>query len=322
MRRRAFLKSGAALMAAAAMPVPLTADEKRGHDENLLVFFSDIHIDGKASSYEYGMFERQVEEVLALRPLPKHAIVFGDLARSFGPVEDYRRVKPLLDRLEAAGIVLTITAGNHDRRSSMFAVWPEYAKRTLVPGRFVTRVSTPAADFVLLDSLLGTDGRGERDQGPVGGGLDEAQQRWLAAELEGLKRPTFFGAHHAMGELKVLGKPLTKLLTAHPLVPGFIHGHEHYWKADNRAGSWRDRRKPLGTDGMRELGLPSTGCWGDIGYTLFRTDATVSYATLVQKDYYYPAPRPVGKRPAYWDAMRDEQNGRRFSFVMPGAPDA
>lgn len=320
--RRNFILGATAVAGTAALDAAAEEAKAAEHDENLVLILSDIHVCGGKNPY-FDMltpFLRQLDEILALRPLPKRALVYGDVACLYGLDEDYRLAKKLLGRLEAAGISVTFTTGNHDRRSNMFAVWPEYEKRTLVPGRFVTRTSTPAADFVLLDSLRGTDTRAENDAGPGGGALDEAQQRWLAKELENLKRPTFFGAHHAMSELKVLGKPLKDLLTEHPLVPGYLHGHDHYWMPSNCAGDWRNRspKKPLGAAGMRELCLPTTSNWGDIGYVLFRTDARISYATLVQNDYCYPGPLPPEKRPAYWDAIRDEQNGRRLAFLMLG----
>jgi len=57
--------------------------------------------------------------------------------------DDYRVFREIVvDPLEAVGIRVTLTMGNHDRRDAFLEVFPEYAKTTKVPGRIVSVVES------------------------------------------------------------------------------------------------------------------------------------------------------------------------------------
>ncbi len=56
---------------------------------------------------------------------------------------------PDLKLLVDAGIKLTIGMGNHDHRKAFLEVWPEYEKRTLIPGAIHTVTSLPDYDVVM-----------------------------------------------------------------------------------------------------------------------------------------------------------------------------
>ena len=312
--RRAFLRLsaiGGTLMAAGGGRAALFTGAASDYDPNLTVFLSDIHVRG-GESYQLEHFKRVVAEILKMSPLPKRAVVFGDLAYLFGRKEDYVTSAPYLKQLTDAGISVTIGMGNHDRRSAFLEVHPEYARSTKVPGRIVSVVDIGPADILMLDSLAGSDDRGDSNSGPVPGMLDPAQQEWLLAELPKWKRPVFVCAHHPVFELTAGGKPLSELLFNSPAFAGYINGHNHRWYAEWSFRNYSQRKL------LCYLGLPSTGHWGDIGYTLFRTTPRDAVANLVQHDFFFPNPLKEGEpRPEMWDAIVEKNRDAHHRFVLP-----
>jgi len=310
--RRSFLRiSSAGALAAAGGCRSLFTGADSDYDPNLTVFFSDVHVRG-GESYQLERFKPMVAEVLKMSPLPRNVVIFGDLAYLYGIKADYETSAPYLKQLEDAGITVTIGMGNHDRRSNFFAVHPEYLKRVKVPGMVVSVANAGHADILMMDSLVGTDDRGATDMGPVPGELGKAQQEWLLAELPKWKRPVFVCSHHPLSELSAGGKPLKDLLAASPAVAGYIHGHNHRWYTGWAMHGWNRRGI------LRTLCLPSTGHWGDIGYTVFRTTPRDAVASLELRDFYFPKPLDEGEaRPEIWDVILNESRGQSCKFLMP-----
>ena len=120
--RRDFLGLGAAAAASVFMPVlkadicadlPGDASSAR-FDDNLVAFLADIHAGAdKKCSVARRKFKETVDEILAMRPLPRNVLVFGDIAYRCGLGEDYDFSRPLFRKLEDAGIAVTIGMGNH-----------------------------------------------------------------------------------------------------------------------------------------------------------------------------------------------------------------
>lgn len=309
--RRSFL---GALGATAAAP-RLFAKSPADYDPDLTVLLSDIHINGVKGDdvYQRGKFARIVGEILKLNPLPSRAVVFGDLAWLYGRKEDYLCSLPYLKQLEDAGIPVTIGMGNHDRRSTFLEAHPSYAKRTKVPGRIVTECDAGTVDFLMLDALQGTDDRGLRAMGPVSGKLDKDQQDWLLAELPRRKKPFFVCSHFPVSELTLGGNGLAKTLVETPSVIGYIHGHDHRWYKRYMRSGWRK-----GEGIKRTLCLPSTGHWGDIGYTLLRTQGDRAVASLVQNEFYFPSPLEAGApKNELWNVITEENKGQTCTFMIP-----
>jgi len=283
MTRRWFLS---VLLAAGASAAGWAAEV--APDPNLVVLFADTHCTAQEkNTHQREGLARCVREVLALNPRPAHVLLYGDLSFGHGETNDYRVLKALLGPLEAAGVRWHACFGNHDRRGPFGAVFPEAAARPqVVAGRQVTVVETPHADFILLDSCL---------EGPVNGGLDEAQRAWLAETLRGYAKPVFVGAHHPLKETGVGG-----LLAATPWCKGYIYGHRHTWQQQAE-------------EGVETLCLPSTGHWGDIGYVLVRLSAEEAVFTLRQHDFY--APRPGEAKPE-WQARIKRNDGSRWRVPL------
>ena len=281
MNRRRFVS----LAGAAAFGYAVGGEAPR-YDENLTVLIADPHVNGDPAIANY-LYPREwlvktVSEILAMRPLPKYVISFGDLVFDHGMECDYKAAKKALKPLYDAGIKVVHGMGNHDRRLNFAKYFPEAAAQTVVPGRLVTVVSLAHCDFIMLDSLKGdNDGKAN---GPVEGELNAAEGEWLKANLPGWKRPVLLGAHHPIKELSVDGASLCDFLGGCPNFVGWIHGHSHRWET-SWSTDWKVKRRPVPL-----LTLPSNGLWGDIGYALFRTDPKEAVAELVQKDYWNPVP--------------------------------
>ena len=311
--RRNFLVGGiGAALATAAAGCRLFTGAAKDYDENLAVFLSDPHVSHKPESHQLGELRKVVAKILRMDPLPRNCVVFGDIARSFGLKADYETSTGPLRELEAAGIRLTLGMGNHDRRGHFLELWPEYAKRTRVPGRVVTVADLGRCDLLMLDTLW--ESHQDETQHTEGDGqLVGDQWDWVRAELPRWPRPVVVCAHHSNADVKDGdARAFTNLLMDAPNVIGYVHGHNHCWMPScfRRSGTpWGDRVR------KRRLCLPSSGHWGDIGWVIFRTTPTEARADLTVWDYWYPHPAAAGEtRPAIWDDLVREKQGRFCTF--------
>ena len=307
MTRRSFF---AGVLAATAVPTIARAMMAAGgKDPNLSVFLSDIHVAsagiktkwGAQPDYQNPLFERAIDEILAMRPLPARVVVFGDVALWFGWHQDYEQSLPGFNRLKDAGIDVFVTTGNHDHREPLFKAHPRQAEITPVPGRFVSVVDLGTADLLLVDSLQeNPDGEGSRNE--VSGALDQSQQDWLKEWTKNAKRPYFIGAHHQPEEVLIGKEKIASAFAKCPLFAGYIHGHNHRWRKN-----WYQDGSYSRTAVKRSVCLPSTGWWGDIGYAVMRTFADRAELRLVENDFFFPKPLAAGElRPREWDEILSE----------------
>ena len=283
------------------------------HDPNLMVFFSDIHQHDNTLRWKNGPTQANVvlpvlvKEVLALRPLPANAVMFGDFSASCGWIEDFNIAAAALKPLSDAGITLTLGMGNHDNRACFMKVFPDYKSRCLVPGRIVSKVSTPNADLILLDTLKSREGEDWAEPTNKGshveGTIDAAQRTWLRETLAATTRPTFVGAHHSAWECG-----LVKDIVTAPTVFGYIFGHDHEWKESFLHSGYSDSRT------VQTATLPSGGFWGDIGYALFRTFEDRAELTVRQTDFYFNRRWPDKPRPKNWIERVKMHDGRTVTF--------
>ena len=206
--RRAFLRGAASVaLVGAGGCAGVSAFGSLRKDETLVAVLSDGHV-GNWHSPEYPgvKFMECIARVLALDPLPAKMFLTGDLAYLWGRREDYELSRRLLQPVLDAGIELTIGMGNHDRRENFLECWPEYADRSPVPGRIVSKVRGAHFDYIMADTL---DQPAETDKWITPGTLDDAQREWLRAECAAAKRPLLVLAHHPAGELGIPGKGCT-----------------------------------------------------------------------------------------------------------------
>ena len=297
----------------AAAAVAGTAWGNDGVDNNLTVFLSDIHISGVGiqgqPTYQNPLLDKVIDQVLALRPRPRRAVVFGDVALWRGYAADYAESAPRLKRLSDAGIEVTVTTGNHDHRVPLFAAFPDQAKRTPVPGRVTSVVDLGTADLLLLDSL-NENAEGEGSNNAVAGTLDDGQAKWLKGWATDAKRPFFVGAHHPPEEVPLDGHNLLDTLETNPRFAGYIHGHNHRWYRRWYHNGYSRRHV------VRIACLPSTGWWGTIGFAFFRTFADRAELSLAPgNDFFFPKHLGPGEqRPPEWDDIVKEERGGNCLF--------
>lgn len=275
--RRAFIDGMAAIGVVACCP-RLMSSGKEALDENLVALISDLHVNGRGDEFPdhrhaEKCLRKAVEGILALRPRPAQVVCLGDIAYFWGLPEDYRLAATILAPLESAGMKIAFAMGNHDRRDNFLAQWPEYAKTSPVPGRIVSRVSTPHADLILLDTVNAQPVAFKGKTFP--GEIDNAQREWLEAELARTTKPLFVCAHHGMKEDAVR---LSKTLLSAKACKGYIHGHWHRWLPQF---DFVRLNRLLST-----VCLPSTGHWGDIGFATLRTFSDRAVLALHQTDFF------------------------------------
>ncbi len=310
MKRRTFLGGMLALgcqsllvggdLMAAAPKGKKSKKSKGGFDEDLVVLIADIHCN--PGDYQPEKLKRVVEDILQLKPLPRNVIALGDVAYLVGLPAEYEVLSQVLKPLEDAGIRVTLAMGNHDRRGPFAAAFPKHAAATLLQGHYVYIVETPRADIIVLDSLNEDPKTGKST---VAGVVNKEQQEWLKKTLENYPKPVFVTAHHALKETKV-----NKILLDSPTCCGYIHGHDHVWRP-----GWFKRNFSK-RDMIRTLCLPSTGHWGDIGYTLLRMEEDRAVAELHQYEYFFPAPLAAGEaKPLQWSMIEEEHRHLQCSFA-------
>lgn len=275
-------------------------------DENLSVLISDIHVQtnpDKAYSFTARELPKRVKEILAMRPLPRRVICFGDMTFNAGEPEAYAFLREQLKPLKAAGIDVILGMGNHDRRVNFLEVFPEAGKDQPVEGRLVYKTSLGHCDLILLDSLNG-------EEKAVGGELGAEQEAWLAREVAAAKRPVILGAHHPQSELFVGGKKMLAFMREHDKVVGWINGHEHYWQKQNLFWGAGPNE-----DVIRSLMLPTGGAWGEIGIVTLRTYPDRAVAKLKMIDMvWHDALKPGERRPEAFDAIVADQDDDAITF--------
>ena len=313
--RRGFLTGAGATVAALAS----AGGVHEGHDPNLVALLADIHLLDNSVRWKNGptqssvVLPQLVAEILALRPLPANAVVLGDFSASCGWDEDFRLAASFLKPLADAGITLSFAMGNHDNRAAFLRTWPDYKSRLLVPHRIVSKVSTPNADLILLDTLKCRDGKdwAEPKDGEsfVEGAMDDAQREWLRGALAATVRPTFLCAHHRAQEVGIVSEVVTA-----PTVFGYIFGHEHAIAE----GFLHDGYSNSQT--VQTATLPSGGYWGDIGYALLRTFPDRAELAFRQTDFYFNRRWAERPRPKNWLARVNAHDGRQvvFWYDKPG----
>lgn len=309
MDRRNFL-GGIAALGALGLSLEVSGAEKMGKavnslacrkkkgplrfDENLVCIISDLHL--HPDWHQEKNLAGIVDRILALNPRPRNVLCLGDIAYLTGRPQEYAAAKKYLDKLEEAGMRLTMTMGNHDRRAEFAEAFPAHAAASVFPDRYVYKVETPRADFLLLDSLQ----EGEDTTTWINpGALDEKQVQWLEVQLSSYTdgKPVFVMAHHPIEELQVIRNQI--ILS--PSCKGFIYGHKHVWNS-----GWL-RYDFMKRDILRTLCVPSTGHWGDIGFVTLSLEEDRAVARLYEQEFFFPGPLAEGEeKPAIWTEIERE----------------
>ena len=272
-----------------------------GFDENLVVIISDLHVNPEG--YQPARLERTIADIIAMNPRPRNVISLGDLAYLTGKPTEYARLKEILAPLEGTGIRLTMTMGNHDRRQNFADAFPGYAAASLMKDRYVYVVETPRADIILLDSLQESE---DPTKLITPGALTDGEKTWLKEKLATYTdKPVFVTAHHPIGETGI-----KEILLASPTCCGYIHGHDHVWRDGWSRKNYSER------DIIRTLCVPSTGHWGDIGYTTLHLGEDSAEARIHEYEFFFPEPLKEGEaKPAQWSMIEKEHRNATVSFA-------
>lgn len=242
-------------------------------DEGLIAILNDTHIGAQqaADAAIPANLRSTIEWLLALPKRPAAVIINGDLALKDGRRGDYERFAKLIAPLQAAGLPLHLTMGNHDDRAVFYDVMKESS--SAVESKFVSMVELPGVNLFLLDSLKAT----MVTQGLLG----PAQIDWLVKLLNThADKPALLFAHHNPrlgGEpLHFPGgledsEPLWRALSTRKHVKAYIHGHIHH-------------RNFFEHEGIHILNTPATSYVADkktstTGWTMLRLTAEGAEAT-------------------------------------------
>ena len=310
--RREFLVG---CMAAGAVGCTSAASTRKGAlDPYAVGVISDVHTGlpwGK-QQYRTGMeypwmpeaAKRLVAEILAMPNPPANIIGLGDISLAFGEPGDYEVAAEVLKPLTDAGITVTHAMGNHDIRAEFLKYFPGYDKTTKLKGRFVSVVSTPHADFILLDSLVEPTKRGSYSA-CTGLGLGDEQIEWLKATLAAATKPTFVCAHHRANDLKI-----DNLCAKSPAVVGYLHGHHHCWMSSFIFNGYSATKTRV----VRMVGFPTLGLNMDVGWGVIRTAPMGATLRCYNRDFYFPVKKEGKNRPASWDGHVRDWADREIDF--------
>ncbi len=260
-------------------------------DDNFVAFFSDVHLYGSETVQQVARFNQSVRKVLAMNPRPANLLIYGDIAYDHGTIENYELFRELIKPIEVVGINWEVAMGNHDRLENYRRVFPErFEKNPLVEGRHVNIIETPNADFILLDSYL---------EGQVRGEISPEQKEWLQETLKKyVEKRVFVGCHHHLTDTKI-----DDILKVCPGFVAYLHGHLHYYRSPVQGR-------------IKTICFPSVGHWGDMG--LMTAQLSNKEATFVpdidayQWSKYGYVKEPEKDVESYLKTLND--NSPTFSF--------
>jgi metallophosphoesterase superfamily enzyme len=258
--RRQFLSG--ALAAGASLSQRSFGRELEGQppESSRYLFLSDIHIGPHYNSEKHGVrpaveFARAVKHILALKEMPKRAIVTGDYAISWGDHADYKMLHEWISRLSEAGVSCRFAMGNHDTRRPFMEAFPRAQEladpRAQSLGKYVYVYETALANWFFLDSLHEND----RNLGVLG----EPQLHWLAEALDARRdKPALVVGHHNPSLRSDLRDTAAfyEVIARRKQVKAYIYGHTHCWGLDQHEGihlvnvptvsAWKDAEQPRG----------------------------------------------------------------------------
>ena len=164
-------------------------------------------------------------------------------------------------------------------------------------------IAKEVADIILLDSLQESP---EVDKWITPGALTDNEKEWLREKLSTYSdKPVLVTSHHSIGEVGI-----KDMLLASPTCCGYIHGHDHVWRPGWSRKNYSERSI------IRTLCVPSTGHWGDIGYSLLHLEEDHAEVHLKEYEYFFPRPLDEGEaKPSQWKMIEDEHRGAVCSFA-------
>jgi len=247
--RRRFLSASVAASAAWIAGCSHQGRSERPVDPNRFALLSDTHINAdKANVHSkvrvWDNFAQVSREVLDLSPQPAAVLMSGDCVFLEGRSQDYATLVKAAAPFRRAGIPVHMAMGNHDRRDNYWKAFPpDPARQTELGDRHVLLVSSPYANFFLLDGLLVNN--------KTPGLLGPEQLAWLAKSLDAhADKPAILVLHHQLDEVKktdglVDTQAVLDVIVPRKQVKAYVYGHTHVWRHTQR-------------DGIHLINLPAT----------------------------------------------------------------
>ncbi len=236
--RRRFLSASIAAGLSAIAP-RISPAANANLDRFILLSDTHIHADksykhDKMGTVPWQTLRQAVADILSMAPGGSAALVCGDCAAAKGLPADYANLIEGVEPLRKAGIPIHLALGNHDDRENFWrAMPPRDAQRNALPGRHVALISTPRANWLLLDSLDVTN--------KTPGVLGESQLAWLARTLDAnATKPASVMVHHDAEDKSKPGltdtPALLKVLYPRKQAKALVFGHTHVWRHSEKNG--------------------------------------------------------------------------------------
>ena len=243
--RRDFLQIG---LGAFAAYVGLGSSRLFGKNQQQslrLALLADTHItpdtnDNYLESYPFINMQKVVSEIAA-NP-PDAVVIAGDLARLEGKLEDYSKLKQLLQPA-AEKTPVFMALGNHDDRKNFYQVFKDSpGRKQPIRKKHLIVYETPILRMIIMDSLLHVN--------LVSGFLGKEQRGWLSQHLENTDdKPTIICLHHTLGQgdSDLLDtERFFRIIKPFKKVKAVIYGHSHKYNFSK-------------LDGIHLINLPAVG---------------------------------------------------------------
>jgi hypothetical protein len=236
--RRRFLQTSIAAGAAGTLTSRLCA-QQTPRDANRFALLSDPHIAADRKQVARGtvMADNLAavgRELTALQTAPSAVLVNGDCAYLTGQSADYATLVELLEPIRQHGLPIHLAMGNHDHRQRFWEAIPRRDEAPALEQKHLTLLSTPRANWIVLDSL------DETNKTP--GVLGQEQLAWLAKTLDQqADKPAIVMLHHNPDERPKPGglvetAALFDVLLPRRQVKMLVFGHTHNWNISARDG--------------------------------------------------------------------------------------
>ncbi|MEX2173046.1 MAG: metallophosphoesterase [Pirellulaceae bacterium] len=237
--RRQFLATTIAGACAATFQNSWAGDQPV--DGSLVALLADTHIAADPGTILRDVrmadhLQQVVAQIIQAREPQTITILHGDAAMLKGEAGDYKTLGELLTPLASAELLTHVLLGNHDNRVYFRQGLADYGKLGALESKHAAVHDTPAATWVMLDSL---------DQVNVTPGkLGGEQIAWLAKTLAARPdKPAIVSVHHhpqfnAEGKIGGLTDTaaLFEVLVPRKQVKAVVFGHTHNWNIAEHEG--------------------------------------------------------------------------------------
>src|SRR5262245_17802401 len=160
--RRSFLRR-VGVACASIIPARFLLGAQRRVNPHSWAVLADTHIAADAGRVERGVnmadhLQVVAKQLMSLPQIPAGTLIAGDCAFNTGEGSDYKHLSRLLQPLRESGIPQHLILGNHDNRERFLAAVTDLPiDLSPVKDKYVTMISSPRVNWLMLDSLETTN---------------------------------------------------------------------------------------------------------------------------------------------------------------------